>query len=178
MSKELIKGAISKFPALAAMYGVLSKTDQDKLAAEIGSIYKDSNPTGTVIKEEKPRTQLIIYYPDNFWTNKIHLKVNESFVGVYLLRDDVDFEKQVRNAGTLRGIQITSLEYTESKKLITTINNESPIDIKISEPDNPVDKTESNNQSLSTGNVEGNVEIDKQRNNSGTGSEQTGDLFG
>ena len=175
MSKELIKAAIDKFPALAAMYTALGKDKQEKFAAEIGAIYKESNPSGVLVKEEKPRTQLIIYYPDNFWTNKVHLKVNGSFVGVYLLRDDIDFRGQVKIAAQLRGIEITQLEYTESKKLITTINDE-PIIPENFGTNNPVDTKQ-----VSTSNSPSDPPIslgnDKQRNDSQNNTEGTGNLF-
>lgn len=138
MDKAKIIEIIKSFPTLAAMYGVMSANDKKSLEDKF-ILASSTNQGGAKVEELKPRSELIIAYPDNHWTNKVHLKVLGSYVGVYMLRDDIDFGAQIKTAALLRGIEITSLEYTEIKKITTTINDESPLDIENRKTDNPVD---------------------------------------
>lgn len=169
-----IAEVLKKFPTLSVMYNVLSDKEKEKLSASLEEVFVKQNPTGTKIEEVKPQVQLIIYYPDNIYTNKVHLKMMGSFVGVYLLRDDIDFGRQVRNAALLRNIDITSFEYTENTQLRTTIDDKSPLDIKISEQHQSSNTEEVERSSDPTQlNVDNVQSGNNQENNSGT----TGDLF-
>lgn len=150
MDKTQILEIIKGFPTLAAMYGVMSASDkksfEDKLIFASNNSASGDPQGGAKVQEVKPRSELIIAYPDNHWTNLVYLKMMGSYVGVYLLRHDIDFGQQVRTAALLRGIEITSLEYTETTKLRTTINDESPLDIENRKTNNPSDTGEPKEQ--------------------------------
>jgi len=176
MDKTQILEIIKGFPTLAAMYGVMSASDKKSFEDKLIFAANSGDPQGGAkVQEVKPRSELIIAYPDNHWTNLVHLKMMGSYVGVYLLRHDIDFGQQVRTAALLRGIEITSLEYTETTKLRTTINDESPLDIENRKTDNQSDKGLEPTRKI--GLETSNTESSEIGNNQESSTQGTGELF-